>query len=89
MNPDYVQCPHCGRNFAPTVAERHIPKCVNIQNKPRPPPVNNRMGTMQQQRVAVSNGRTPISNYQSSTGGFNNNSNYPPPNRSMRGNRYQ
>ncbi|KAL0602004.1 Zinc finger C2HC domain-containing protein 1C [Plecturocebus cupreus] len=25
-NPDYIQCPHCGRHFAPKVAEQHIPK---------------------------------------------------------------
>ncbi|CAF0872326.1 unnamed protein product [Rotaria sp. Silwood1] len=86
MNPDYIQCPHCGRNYAPAVAERHIPKCVNIQNKPRPPPGVNRMGT--QQRVGAGNTRTPINNYSSSSGGFGNNAAYPPPNRSTRGGRY-
>lgn len=30
----YVQCKYCGRNYAPEVAERHIPKCANIINKP-------------------------------------------------------
>ncbi len=30
----YVQCQHCGRKFAQDVAERHIPKCANIINKP-------------------------------------------------------
>ena len=30
----YVQCRYCGRNYAPEVAERHIPKCANIVNKP-------------------------------------------------------
>nr|NP_001262302.1 uncharacterized protein Dmel_CG42675, isoform G [Drosophila melanogaster]AGB95685.1 uncharacterized protein Dmel_CG42675, isoform G [Drosophila melanogaster] len=35
-NPDYVQCPHCGRRFNEQAAERHIPKCVNmVHNKPR------------------------------------------------------
>ncbi|XP_017784087.1 PREDICTED: uncharacterized protein LOC108567882 isoform X2 [Nicrophorus vespilloides] len=36
-NPDYVQCPHCGRRFNQTAADRHIPKCANYSfNKPKP-----------------------------------------------------
>nr|XP_023027670.1 uncharacterized protein LOC111515691 [Leptinotarsa decemlineata] len=36
-NPDYVQCPHCGRRFNAAAAERHIPKCSSYQfNKPKP-----------------------------------------------------
>ncbi|XP_065168295.1 zinc finger C2HC domain-containing protein 1C isoform X2 [Atheta coriaria] len=36
-NPDYVQCPHCGRRFNESAAARHIPKCANYQfNKPKP-----------------------------------------------------
>lgn len=36
-NPDYVQCPHCGRRFNESAAERHIPKCANMKhNKPKP-----------------------------------------------------
>ncbi|KAI3379910.1 hypothetical protein SNEBB_006182 [Seison nebaliae] len=35
-NAHYVACPHCNRRYAPDVAERHIPKCANIQNKPKP-----------------------------------------------------
>ncbi|KAB0804300.1 hypothetical protein PPYR_01270 [Photinus pyralis] len=35
-NPDYVQCPHCGRKFNQTAAERHIPKCASYEyNKPK------------------------------------------------------
>lgn len=35
-NPDYIQCPHCGRRFNQQAAERHIPKCETmIHNKPR------------------------------------------------------
>ncbi|KAG5480977.1 hypothetical protein LSCM1_06651 [Leishmania martiniquensis] len=37
-NPDYVPCPHCQRRFAPDVAARHIPRCVNTVNRPKPPP---------------------------------------------------
>lgn len=36
-NPDYIQCPHCTRHFAPKVAEWHIPKCKTIKNRPPPP----------------------------------------------------
>ena len=93
VNPDYVQCPHCGRNYAPGVAERHIPKCVNIQNKPKPPPNMGR--TAAQPRMGgggggggASNGRTPVTNYGSASGGFGNSNAHPPPNRSGRGGRY-
>ena len=41
-NPDYVQCPHCSRRFAPNAAERHIPACANTINKPKPPPTQQR-----------------------------------------------
>jgi len=27
LNPDYIQCPYCGRRFNETAAERHIPFC--------------------------------------------------------------
>ncbi|XP_003472475.1 zinc finger C2HC domain-containing protein 1C [Cavia porcellus] len=40
-NPDYVQCSHCSRHFAPKVAERHIPKCKTIRNRPPPPRKHN------------------------------------------------
>ncbi|GLG97227.1 Uncharacterized protein GBIM_04023 [Gryllus bimaculatus] len=35
---DYIQCPHCGRRFNEAAAERHIPRCANMQhNKPKAP----------------------------------------------------
>ncbi|KAG5481616.1 hypothetical protein CUR178_06968 [Leishmania enriettii] len=37
-NPNYVPCPHCQRRFAPDVAARHIPRCANTVNRPKPPP---------------------------------------------------
>lgn len=35
---DYKQCPYCSRKYSQQVAERHIPNCKNIINKPKPPP---------------------------------------------------
>lgn len=32
----YVECPYCGRKYDKEVAERHIPKCKDIINKPNP-----------------------------------------------------
>ena len=37
-NAHYKPCPFCGRKFAPDVADRHIPKCKDTVNKPKPPP---------------------------------------------------
>lgn len=37
-NPDYEQCPYCNRRFNQTAAARHIPKCKDTVNKPKPPP---------------------------------------------------
>lgn len=37
-NPDYVQCPSCGRKFNETAAERHIPRCKQTPAAPRARP---------------------------------------------------
>ena len=43
----YVPCPHCGRNFDPSVAERHIPKCRETRARPAPPPTELRRSATQ------------------------------------------
>jgi len=34
-DPSLVPCPHCGRTYNQTAAERHIPKCASIIAKPK------------------------------------------------------
>lgn len=34
-NSDYVPCPHCGRKFNESAADRHIPKCKDIKSNKR------------------------------------------------------
>lgn len=33
-DPSFIQCPHCMRTYNEKAAERHIPKCKDIINKP-------------------------------------------------------
>ncbi len=33
-DPSLVPCSNCGRSFSATAAERHLPKCAGIKNKP-------------------------------------------------------
>ncbi|KAH9492888.1 hypothetical protein Btru_032552 [Bulinus truncatus] len=40
IDPNLIPCPHCGRKFNETAAERHIPRCKDL--KTRPPPMNTR-----------------------------------------------
>lgn len=35
---NYLTCPYCFRKFGPIQAEKHIEKCKDIINKPKPPP---------------------------------------------------
>ncbi|CAE8656346.1 unnamed protein product, partial [Polarella glacialis] len=37
-NNGKVNCPHCDRQFDKTAADRHIPICANVRNRPKPPP---------------------------------------------------
>jgi hypothetical protein len=32
---DYIRCPHCGRKFSESAADRHIPKCKDIKSNKR------------------------------------------------------
>ena len=34
-DPSLVPCPHCGRTFNETAAERHIPRCKTTINRPK------------------------------------------------------
>jgi len=36
-----VQCPHCCRQFNQDAADRHIPICAKVINRPKPPPSPN------------------------------------------------
>ncbi|XP_059160336.1 zinc finger C2HC domain-containing protein 1C-like [Physella acuta] len=36
VDPDLVPCPHCGRTFNETAAERHIPRCQALKTRPAP-----------------------------------------------------
>jgi hypothetical protein len=35
---EYITCQYCKRKFAPIPAEKHIEKCKDIINRPKPPP---------------------------------------------------
>lgn len=38
MPDSRVNCPYCERKYSALVAERHIPHCKIMINKPKPPP---------------------------------------------------
>ncbi len=62
-NPDYVQCPHCARRFNQAAASRHIPKCKDTVNKPKPPPGLRNDGRQNGQNVPLSMTRTTVRRY--------------------------
>lgn len=37
-----ITCPHCSRHFDQKAADRHIPICAKVINRPRPPPTGSR-----------------------------------------------
>lgn len=45
-----LPCPHCSRKFSRKAAERHIPICARNENKPKPPPKENRYANISQNR---------------------------------------
>jgi hypothetical protein len=51
-----VPCPHCNRTFSDSAAERHIPKCKNIINRPKNPTGS---GSSSYTVSRISNGRAP------------------------------
>ena len=44
---DLVPCPYCSRKFNPNTAERHIPKCKDTVNRPKPPPTQAKLRNSQ------------------------------------------
>ena len=54
----YVECRHCGRKYAADVAERHIPKCANIINKPG----GIKPSRIQEKYIAGTGAGKPVSN---------------------------
>lgn len=77
---DYVQCPYCGRKYNQEVANRHIPKCKDIINKPKPPP--SKLNTPNNSKLSSTNynnyGNNPNYNALSGSklGGINSSSGY-------------
>ncbi|PRP78771.1 Zinc finger, C2H2 type family protein [Planoprotostelium fungivorum] len=48
-NPDYIQCPYCGRRFNEIAGERHMRTCKDVVNKPKPPPKTHQISASQQE----------------------------------------
>ena len=57
-----VHCPYCDRKFAQNVADRHIPRCRDIKNRPKPPPkqTNNLPKRNQEKLLTTSMSPDPV-----------------------------
>lgn len=51
LQKDMIQCPTCNRTFNKNAAERHIPRCADIINKPKPPPTKAEVDQRRNQRL--------------------------------------
>eukprot|EP01105_Mastigella_eilhardi_P011923 TRINITY_DN2743_c0_g1_i1.p1 TRINITY_DN2743_c0_g1~~TRINITY_DN2743_c0_g1_i1.p1 ORF type:complete len:276 (+),score=57.81 TRINITY_DN2743_c0_g1_i1:485-1312(+) len=66
-DPSLVLCPHCGRRFNESAAERHIPRCTSLGTKPvcpdiqkrKPMRLNNNVSTKVGPAAATSTKQTP------------------------------
>eukprot|EP00164_Ancoracysta_twista_P000258 GFYU01000364.1.p1 GENE.GFYU01000364.1~~GFYU01000364.1.p1 ORF type:complete len:717 (-),score=164.71 GFYU01000364.1:129-2279(-) len=68
---DRVQCPYCERHFSPGTAERHIPKCKDIVNRPKKPAPNAPTPSMQRKSMPLA-GSNNVNRRQSLTNASSN-----------------
>jgi len=65
-----VKCDNCGRTFNKQAGERHIPKCKNIFNKPKPPPTRAELEKKKEDRRNQYGG-SPSRNYSKNVSDMN------------------